>query len=256
MQTSSAMVTATAASTTRKSADGMEATASKATRCQVTNPKKVGDGSCDGGEYNIEECGWDGGDCVEGYPDCQVTNPKKVGDGSCDGGQYNIEECGWDGGDCLEFNSRYPDCHVEHHYRIGDGYCDGGQYNTAECGYDGGDCEEFNRQYPNCNVDIPDWIDDGFCNFGSGYNAAKCGYDGGDCLFERFLNTKCKGSVISISNNKNRAWCQKKCLDEGSSCKAYDISVYREFQTGTCRIFSSFSSTRDYSDSKCYKKKQ
>ena len=27
-------------------------------------------------------------------------------------GEYNIEEYGWDGGDCIEFNSKYPHCTV------------------------------------------------------------------------------------------------------------------------------------------------
>ena len=26
-------------------------------------PKLIGDGVCNGGEYNTESCGWDGGDC-------------------------------------------------------------------------------------------------------------------------------------------------------------------------------------------------
>ncbi len=41
------------------------------------------------------------GDCdVEGYPDCIVREPQKIGDGTCDGGNYNVESCGYDGGDC------------------------------------------------------------------------------------------------------------------------------------------------------------
>ena len=34
------------------------------------------------------------------YPDCEVDRPHWIGDGYCDDAQYNIEECGWDGGDC------------------------------------------------------------------------------------------------------------------------------------------------------------
>ena len=31
-----------------------------------------------------------------------VPNPALIGDGHCDGSIYNTEECGWDGGDCIE----------------------------------------------------------------------------------------------------------------------------------------------------------
>ena len=52
----------------------------------------------------------------------------------------DTEECGWDGGDCIEFNEKYPDCDVFVTNLIGNGICDGGDYNTWECGWDGGDC--------------------------------------------------------------------------------------------------------------------
>ena len=69
-----------------------------------------------------------------------LTRSIQIGNGLCDGGDYNTEECGWDGGDCIEFN-KYPNCKVDdQHSRIGNGYCDGGDYNTEECGWDGGDC--------------------------------------------------------------------------------------------------------------------
>ena len=74
------------------------------------------------------------------YPNCRVTFPYSVGDGSCknfDG--YNTEECGWDGGDCVEFNEMYPDCDVRSPSFVGDGRCELFA-NTTECGYDGGDC--------------------------------------------------------------------------------------------------------------------
>ena len=34
------------------------------------------------------------------YPNCTVDQPILVGDGVCEGGEYNTEECKWDGGDC------------------------------------------------------------------------------------------------------------------------------------------------------------
>ena len=42
------------------------------------------------------ECDNDGGDC----DGCLVENPSHVGNGICDGGNYNTEACGFDGGDC------------------------------------------------------------------------------------------------------------------------------------------------------------
>ena len=262
----------------------------------------IGDGICDGGLYDREVCGHDGGDCiVQGYPDCNVDDPDYIGDDACDGGQYNTEKCGWDGGDCVDFNRQYPNCEVETPYYLGDEDCDGGRYNTEECGWDGGDC--LIAEWPDCHIDYPDGLGNGLCNAGSkadvvecgfdggdctnlsmdhikdllrrypncredngrvagmndGYcfdslNMAKCGWDGGDCLFER-NNNKCNGSVRSTWSNKSRAWCQNKCLDEGSSCKAYDIGTYSEGETGRCRIFSRYSSSSYKYDSKCYKKK-
>ena len=37
---------------------------------------------------------------INDYPDCHVDKPLWIGDGICDGGQYAVEECGYDGGDC------------------------------------------------------------------------------------------------------------------------------------------------------------
>ena len=113
------------------------------------------------------------------YPNCTVRSPDMIGDGRCDGGDYNTAECGFDGGDCDLFNS-FPNCTAAIPFWIGDGYCHGGDYNTAECGFDGGDCVLFNSMYPNCAVEIPWLIGDGNCH-GGDYNTAECGFDGGDC---------------------------------------------------------------------------
>ena len=152
-------------------------------KCNIAYPSFIGDGYCDGRDYNTAECGWDGGDCnlYNSYPYCHVDWPHQLGDGDCDNyGAYNTAECGWDGGDCVEFNEQYPNCHVDNPQGIGNGLCHGGKYNTAECGWDGGDCIEFNEQYPDCHVDNPHWIGDGDCDGGE-YNTAECGWDGGDC---------------------------------------------------------------------------
>jgi hypothetical protein len=132
----------------------------------------LGDGYCDGGDYNTAECGFDDGDCEEfnaKYPNCTVTAPAQIGNGYCNSGDENTAECGFDGGDC--------DCIVPYPSKIGDGNCDGGSYDTAECGFDGGDCDFLNK-YPNCTS--PQLIGDGYCD-GGNYNTAECGFDGGDC---------------------------------------------------------------------------
>eukprot|EP00930_Biecheleria_cincta_P039094 TRINITY_DN26898_c0_g1_i1.p1 TRINITY_DN26898_c0_g1~~TRINITY_DN26898_c0_g1_i1.p1 ORF type:complete len:637 (-),score=87.69 TRINITY_DN26898_c0_g1_i1:71-1981(-) len=38
--------------------------------------------------------------------DCKVSHPRFLGDGNCDGGSYNTEECNYDGGDCCEADCR------------------------------------------------------------------------------------------------------------------------------------------------------
>mmetsp|Transcript_21657 Transcript_21657/g.48398 ORF Transcript_21657/g.48398 Transcript_21657/m.48398 type:complete len:252 (-) Transcript_21657:164-919(-) len=111
----------------------------------IVDASRLGDGSCDSFfSENSEECGWDGGDCIEineKYPKCQALFLSGLGDGFCDDfGGTNTEACGWDGGDCIEFNEKYPGCDVYSTSNIGDGKCHGGDYNTEECGWDGGDC--------------------------------------------------------------------------------------------------------------------
>ena len=157
--------------------------------CFAEDPSRLGNGECDGGEYNTEECGWDGGDCIEHnslkqkYPDCHVYHPSWIGNGHCHKGEYNTEECGWDGGDCVEFNKQsvedYPDCHGVDQSLIGNGICDGA--NTEECGWDGGDCFEINKKYPDCPslLLFVNRIGGGRCDEES--NTVECGWDGGDC---------------------------------------------------------------------------
>jgi len=60
------------------------------------DPNLIGNGFCDGGVYNREECSYDGGDCAN----CTVADASLLGNGVCDGGEYDSEECGNDGGDC------------------------------------------------------------------------------------------------------------------------------------------------------------
>ena len=75
--------------------------------CSVSEPTYLGDGECDGDEYNVTECAWDGGDCIKkaviGYPNCFVFSPEYIKDGMCDyGEEYNTFLCGWDGTDCID----------------------------------------------------------------------------------------------------------------------------------------------------------
>ncbi len=89
------------------------------------------------------QCGFDAIDCtVERYPDCTVTVLDRLGDGICNGGEYNVEECGYDDGDCISFNERYPLCVVNQNLIsfLGNGKCDQVKLNNEECGWDGGDC--------------------------------------------------------------------------------------------------------------------
>ena len=73
---------------------------------------------------------------------CDVPRKKWLGDGICDGGEYNTAECGYDGGDCDEFNEEYPECDVPDPWRVGDGNCDDDLnaperiYDVEECGFD------------------------------------------------------------------------------------------------------------------------
>jgi len=151
--------------------------------CPFIDPRRIGNGVCDGGAYNVIECGMDGGDCFKynSYPDCYVDNPGLIGNQFCNSGAYNTIECGMDDGDCTLFNS-YPDCNVTDPGWIGNGWCDGGAYNTLECGMDDGDCTEINAKYPDCAVEYPGLMGNGQCNDNwEGYNTIECGYDGGDC---------------------------------------------------------------------------
>ncbi len=69
---------------------------------------------------------------------CEVENESKLGNGVCDGGNYNTFQCDYDLGDCIPFNEQYPDCEVDFPSLVGNGQCD--VQNSTECGYDGGDC--------------------------------------------------------------------------------------------------------------------
>jgi len=156
-------------------------------RCDILAQKddfsRLGDQICQfskGSGTNIEDCGWDGGDCIalnEKYPHCNVPEIYFLGNEICDGGEYNSKDCGFDFGDCSRENNElkalYPSCDVPIPGYIADGTCNGDEYNVIECGYDGGDCIS-------CDVQDQSLIGDGFCD--NAYNSAGCLYDGKDCV--------------------------------------------------------------------------
>ena len=148
--------------------------------CSVYHERWIGDGVCDGGPYDTEECGYDGGNCpcVDGsfgpncdlyYPFCYAPTPEWIGDGLCDGGPWDTEDCGWDGGDCP--------CYYDY-------------------GYFGPNCDLY---YPNCDVPYPNWISDGICDDHGPWNTEECGWDGGDCIpysdCDMYDNGECVGTV-------------------------------------------------------------
>ncbi|CAM9616068.1 unnamed protein product [Ectocarpus sp. 8 AP-2014] len=182
----------------------------------------VGDSLCDL-DFNVAECGFDGGDCCECECTCVDTGDQVCGEGG--GGYFCVDPDAPQ--DCASAPSPtsstpssptssdaivvtagptsldasddpYPGCggYIPH---IGDGYCDEDN-NTAACGFDGGDCCACT-----CGVDAevdhecgllgdgydcrdPDVPDD--CNLS---NFAQCeginGYDWQDGYCDDDLNT-------------------------------------------------------------------
>ena len=157
----------------------------------------IANGYCDTSDVinNVEECGYDGGDCCEctcedtldhscgenGYscidPNSGCINPLAVQlvnctgtiddimNGKCDS-SLNNENCGYDGGDCCECTC-----------------ADGPDYACAEnnflCLNPASDCvDPVTAQHANCDGDLADFAN-GFCNHFN--NNEDCGYDGGDC---------------------------------------------------------------------------
>jgi len=232
--------------------------------CEVKFPNFLGDGKCDGNEYNTKECRYDNGDCLNdeaNYPNCVVKTPSLVGNGRCDGWPYNSAECGFDDGDCVEFNEKYPYCtEVPNPWRIGDGHCDGSVYNIHECGFDGGDCIERNNKmeekYPNCNVlgdfgySIIGYFGDGLCH--GHFNNEECGYDDGNCLEFNEKYPDCKdienpwrvgdGTCHRPNNKVECDWDGGDCIETNTvtkekypNCAYLDRPIYMELiGSGQC----------------------
>ncbi|CAM9124284.1 unnamed protein product [Ectocarpus sp. 12 AP-2014] len=168
--------------------------------------QEIGNGRCDLGN-NVEECGFDGGDCCEctcedgeytcgqyfGYAcidpgaacvdDDAVTvdmmencyDPSRIGNGVCDS-LLNNEECAYDGGDCCECTcdpSRYP------WYDSGEG-CQTGMYGGFACIDPDAPCVDDDivtaEMMDLCSTGQ---IGNGYCDDSN--NSPECAYDGGDC---------------------------------------------------------------------------
>lgn len=54
---------------------GAPSTAAPSSACKAQKPSRLGDGKCDGGQYNTAACNWDGGDCCSQTCACG-TSPK------------------------------------------------------------------------------------------------------------------------------------------------------------------------------------
>ena len=50
-----------------------------------------------------------GGGCLGASASCIVDDKDLLGDGVCNGGDYNIEACDWDSGDCVACNLLVPE---------------------------------------------------------------------------------------------------------------------------------------------------
>ena len=109
--------------------------------CCVPNTNFIGDGACDpDAPYNIQACGYDGGDCCKGTcnEDSVFGCTLKEGDDLQDYGPFGFYCIDPSQGEAVISSTL---CVTDEKYRIGDGRCDL-MYNTHECNYDGGDCCE------------------------------------------------------------------------------------------------------------------
>ena len=171
-------------------------------------PNQLGNGICNKNykKNNMEECGWDGGDCCE--ESCKMNaKPRKA------------KKCGSRGYYCLD--PSYDVCGAKFK-QLGNGICNL-KNNKAECGWDGGDCcEETCTNNPNpkkaakcgnaryqcldpahkCTAS-PKQLGNGKCS--RKHNKADCGWDGGDC---------CKESCMSNAN----PFLVKRCGTQGYQC--------------------------------------
>ena len=189
----------------------------------------IANGYCDTFDVinNVEECGYDGGDCCEctckdtqdhscgenGYscidPNSGCTNPLAVqfpsctgtindmGNGKCDS-SLNNENCGYDGGDCCECT-----CADEPDYSCAD--------NHFVCLDPASGCvNPIKALYSNCTGDLAEFAN-GFCQDLN--NNEDCGYDGGDC---------CECTCINYSEYSCSGYHRFDCVDPDALNALYD----------------------------------
>merc|ERR1711884_431770 len=102
----------------------------------------VGDGVCDTLILQLgSPCNYDGEDCSECVKEIG-TDVTKIGNGVCDGGEYNTPSCRHDGGDCNVSNEKVANLTDVKKKNIGDGKCHPSIMVIPECNSDGGDCDE------------------------------------------------------------------------------------------------------------------
>ena len=186
------------------------------------SPFVIGDGICSFiREYMNEECGFEGGDCVE----CKVEDHTLLGNGICDGGAYNTEACGFDLGDCNQCNEKVGSQNIG---LVGNGICNGGQFFTEACNDDGGDCAK-------CDVDDPSLVGNGVCNVGD-YMSDDCGRDGGDCdlcigaNFTEIGDGICHGKY----NTKECSYDGGDCDLCNESLTGMDSTLFTKIGDGVC----------------------
>ncbi|CAM9751140.1 unnamed protein product [Ectocarpus fasciculatus] len=209
----------------------------------------IGNGRCNV-DNNIEECGFDGGDC------CECT----CEDGEFTCGQYYGYACIDPGADCVDDDAVTVDM-MENCYdpgRIGNGVCDNLQ-NNEQCDYDGGDCCECTCDpsgYPwydtgvGCRTGMysggfscidPDapCVDDDIITaemldlcaasqIGNGYcddtnNNPECAYDGGDC---------CECTCVPHDDGYEY-YCQEgsfACIDPSAECVNDDDNTAEQYE--------------------------
>ncbi|GFH62061.1 hypothetical protein CTEN210_18537 [Chaetoceros tenuissimus] len=192
----------------------------------------IGDGICQKGELNNNECGFDGGDCEEfniKYPGCSALLPLKVGDDICDDGN-NYIECQYDGGDCCPFGDPTRLDKLDDFNKLKQTQrCDGGLYSTSLCDYDAGACDSLREQFPRCDfnkignhfsvTDNVPTLGDTFCE-STLYNNENCGWEFGDCL-------ECNSLVTDITLTGDGychgGWHNSNfCNSDGNDCDAFN----------------------------------
>lgn len=182
----------------------------------VSDIPKIGDGYCNGGQFNSIACAFDGGDCIDfnlEYPNCKATEPELVGNDFCNF-ELNNEECNFDGSDCCPFDYGVNGTDD----RLGDGVCHGGKFFTQMCSFDEFDCQDLrSRVQPlGCDIEaLANLVGDRIPVMGDGicdsrvYNRAECLFEDGDCVEcnDQVYNYLLTGDGICHGGNHNNRIC-------------------------------------------------